>query len=66
MEEETLTNQEVDLIKEEENPEPMFVLSLYKVGDVNKDGFKVISVRPDGKLLVSNKNAAKVVSQDEF
>ena len=70
--EETLTNQEVDHIKEEdteilEEPSSMMVLSAYKAGD-RKDGWKVQKVLADGRLQVfsASQGLRKIIPQSEF
>lgn len=51
------------LKKEETKEEPK---AKVKVGDSNKDGFKVIEILSDGRLVVSSSSEAKVIKASEF
>ena len=37
-----------------------------KVGDKNAEGFKVLEVLEDGRLLVSSREEAKVIKDSDF
>jgi len=56
---ENLINQEVDLFKDKK-------VAKFKVGDKNSEGFEVLEVLPDGRMMISREDSAKVVSPDEF
>jgi hypothetical protein len=40
--------------------------SKVKVGDTNNEGFKVLEVLEDGRLLVSSREEAKVIKDSDF